>query len=145
VLGTDGKAIANATVHIWVADPNGRYDNQDDHGNPIAGLPVASLGLRARIITDARGRYSFKCLRPGNYPLDPQGKDLRPSHIHARVDAPGYKTLVTQLYFIDDGWNEHDLPGEDFFQPELVVHTTPALPEPGVTLQGVFNFVIEPK
>jgi hydroxyquinol 1,2-dioxygenase len=143
VLATDGSPISGATVHIWVADPLGRYDNQDDAGNPVV-RPAQSLRLRGRIITDKAGRYTFRCLRPGNYPLFDEPVDTRPSHIHALVEAPGYTRLVTQLYFQDDGFNEHDIPREGFFQPELVVHMQPALPAPQVVQVGTFNFVLNP-
>lgn len=141
VLSTDGTPLANATLHVWVADPQGRYDNQDDAGDPVV-LPAGGLRLRGRIRTDARGRYSFRCLRPGNYPLVGESVDTRPSHIHVRVDAAGFDTLVTQLYFQDDGFNEHDIPREGFFQPELVVHMQPALPAVNVVQLGCFNFVL---
>ena len=38
------------------------------------------------------GRYAFRSVLAGEYPG-------RPSHIHYRVSMPGYRTLVTQLYF----------------------------------------------
>jgi catechol 1,2-dioxygenase len=144
VLSTDGTPVQNAIVHVWVADPNGRYDNQDDEGNPVENLPVAGLRLRGRIAAGANGRYSFRCLRPGNYPLVGEPVDTRPSHVHVCIEAPGFETLVTQLYFQDDGYNEHDIPREGFFQPELVVHMQPALPAPDVVQIGTFNFVLNP-
>lgn len=139
VLAEDGTAIADATVHVWVADPNGVYDNQDKQGNPV-NIPVAKQTLRGRVITDAQGNYSFNCLRPGNYELE-DGK-WRPAHIHIKVEAKGYKTLITQLYFVDDQFNEKDLPGPLFFQKELLVPLTPATAQAGVVQDGTFNFVL---
>ena len=46
--------------------------------------------LRASLTTDAGGRYRFQTIVPGEYPG-------RPRHIHYRVSAKGYATLVTQL------------------------------------------------
>lgn len=142
VLSTEGTVIPNAVLHVWVADPDGRYDNQDDGGNPVR-VPADQLRLRGRIFTDSLGRYKFTCLRPGNYPLEGEAVDMRPGHIHVYVEAEGYAPLTTQLYFIDDEYNEHDIPRKGFFQPELVVHLCPAMPVPGLTQRGVFNFVLK--
>jgi catechol 1,2-dioxygenase len=144
VVSTDGKLIAGATVHVWLADPQGVYDNQDSKGDPV-NLPPDKHRLRGRVVTDAKGSYGFQALRPGNYSLSPGGNDFRPGHIHLMVQAPGYKPLVTQLYFPDDGYNAEDLEGEHFFKPELAVHMQPALPD-GKTVQcGIFTLVLEKK
>lgn len=141
VLATDGTVLGGATVHVWLADAKGQYDNQDPQGNPIA-LPPAKHRLRGRIVTGADGKYSFRAGRPGNYPLSPNGYVFRPGHIHLKVEAPGYQTLVTQLYFQDDEYNEKDLEGEEFFRPELLIHFAPALPDGKTEQKGVFNFVL---
>lgn len=143
VLSTKGTVVPGAIVNVWVADPDGKYDNQDADGNPVS-VPLDKLRLRGQLLADTLGRYAFKCLRPGNYPLSDEDASMRPGHIHVRIEAPGFQTLTTQLYFVDDEYNEHDIQREGFFQPELVVHLYPALPEPGVTQHGVFNFVLSP-
>ncbi len=88
VLGSQGCApIAGALVEVWQADARGDYTQvtpgkKDDPG----------CLLRASLTTDAEGRYGYSTLLPGEYPG-------RPRHIHYRVSAKGYATLVTQLYF----------------------------------------------
>jgi protocatechuate 3,4-dioxygenase beta subunit len=87
VLGTtDCAPLAGALVEVWQADSRGDYTQvgarQDDAG----------CLLRASLKTDAEGRYAFRTVLPGEYPG-------RPRHIHYRVSAKGYATLVTQLYF----------------------------------------------
>jgi catechol 1,2-dioxygenase len=139
VLSRDGSAIAGATVHVWLADPKGAYDNQDAQGDPVS-IPPSKQTLRGRIVADADGKYAFTCLRPGNYSLG-NGR-VRPAHIHVRVEADGYHTLVTQLYFVDDKFNTKDLPGEGFFKPALLVPLTPVQAQSGVVQQGTFDFVI---
>ena len=67
--------IAGAQIEFWLAGPNGQYD--DDH--------------RATLFADASGAYRFE----SNFPPPYSG---RPSHIHVRVSADGYETLVTQFY-----------------------------------------------
>lgn len=140
VLSTNGKPVAGAVVHIWLADANGSYDNQDAKGGAHP-LPPEKHRYRGRVITDANGRYSFECIRPGNYQVGPGA--WRPAHIHVRIDAAGFNKLVTQLYFADDPYNEHDLEGDDFFQPELVAPLQPEKPVSGQAQTGTFSFVLE--
>ena len=140
VIAEDGTLIAGATVSVWVADPQGRYDNQNDDGSTKV-IAVKAHTYRGRIVTDKSGNFAFNILRPGNY-FDGGANLWRPSHIHVRVEAKGYKTLTTQLYFQDDAHNTLDIPGDDFFQPELVVQLNPAVPASGVVQKGIFNFVL---
>jgi len=72
----DCKPIANAIIEYWHANPEGVYD--DAH--------------RATIFSDKEGRYKFVTDFPGIYPG-------RPAHIHFKIRAPGFKPLITQLYF----------------------------------------------
>lgn len=51
---------------------------------------------------------------------------------------------MTQLYFDDDAQNSHDIPGDDFFQPELALQLAPAARTPGVKQVGTYNFVLVP-
>ncbi|HXW60533.1 MAG TPA: hypothetical protein VEK06_03245 [Myxococcota bacterium] len=90
----EGHPIKNAKVEIWQASTYGSYDHPDDT-NPAQRDPNFQNYGEAN--TDANGQYAFKTIVPGAYPT---GNDWnRPPHIHYQVTAPGYKTLVTQLYF----------------------------------------------
>ncbi len=140
VVDVDGNVIPNATVHVWVASPTGRYDNQDAAGNPTV-IPPARQNLRGRIITGAHGAYAFECLRPGNYNLG--DGTVRPAHIHVKVEAAGYQTLTTQLYFVDDKFNLKDLKGPGFFKPELLVPLSPAVHVNGQIQTGNYTFVLD--
>jgi hypothetical protein len=71
----DCAAIAGAKIEFWLAGPSGSYD--DDH--------------RATLIADGSGGYRFE----SNFP---PGYGRRPPHIHIRVSAAGFDTLVTQHY-----------------------------------------------
>ena len=71
----DCSPIAKARIEFWLAGPNGKYD--DSH--------------RATVYSDQEGRYRFE----SNFPPSYFG---RPPHIHIRVSAQGYRTLVTQHY-----------------------------------------------
>jgi protocatechuate 3,4-dioxygenase beta subunit len=71
----DCSPIPGAVLELWLAAPDGEYD--DAH--------------RATIIAEASGAYRFESSVPPTY----YG---RPPHIHLRVSAKGFKTLVTQHY-----------------------------------------------
>lgn len=142
VLGTDGQPIRNATIHVWLADPEGKYDNQDAKGNPLDLSPSEHL-YRGRVKSDSLlsgGAYSFSFLRPGNYPISNDGLEARPAHVHVLVEAEGYSELITQLYFLDDPYNLLDIKGDDFFQPELVMHSFRIVLSS--TELSIFNFVL---
>ncbi|MGH8661856.1 MAG: hypothetical protein ACREUB_08830 [Burkholderiales bacterium] len=99
VLGApDCAPLAGALVEVWQADSRGDYTQVGAKQHDAGCL------LRASLKTDAEGRYTFRTVMPGEYPG-------RPRHIHYRVSAKGYSTLVTQLYFA----RERGVP------PELVV------------------------
>jgi protocatechuate 3,4-dioxygenase beta subunit len=89
----DCAPLASALIEFWQAGPDGRYD--DAH--------------RAAIITGAAGYYQLETDFPAAYLT-------RPPHIHIRVSAPGFQTLVTQHYL---------QPGADQASFELVL-----IPEP---------------
>lgn len=130
VTGPDGACVANAQVDVWQADPRGMYDNQ------IPGHD--EMNLRGRFRADTDGRYSFTSVKPAGYPVPTHGpvgallaaqrrSPYRPAHIHFMVSAPGYKTLVTQV-FADDA--EHLDSDVTFSVTESLVgkfelHTTP--------------------
>jgi protocatechuate 3,4-dioxygenase beta subunit len=75
VKSTGCTPIAGARLEFWLAGPDGRYD--DAH--------------RATMFTDNQGAYRFESNFPPRY-------SFRPPHIHLRITAPGFKTLVTQHY-----------------------------------------------
>ncbi|XP_066276326.1 uncharacterized protein [Branchiostoma lanceolatum] len=54
---------------------------------------------RVQFTADRQGKFSFVTTLPGKYLL---GYYYRPAHIHYRVTAPGYREVVTQLYFTHD-------------------------------------------
>jgi len=140
VMAQDGSAINSAHVSVWVADPSGRYDNQKDDGS-VKPITAQQQLYRGRLLTSKDGKFGFNCLRPGNY-FDTGYNLWRPAHIHVKVEAAGYETLTTQLYFDDDAHNTLDIPGDDFFLPELVVQLSPAVPQAGSVQNGIFNFVL---
>lgn len=105
------KPIANATIDIWLAGPNGMYEQQDPE--------QSDMNLRGRFRTDEHGRYEAYALRPTAYPIPsdgPAGRLLglldrspyRPAHIHFIVAADGYGALTTQIFDGEDACKEGD-------------------------------------
>lgn len=67
--------VPGATIEFWLAGPEGVYD--DEH--------------RATLVSDGSGAYRFE----SNVPQPYAG---RPPHIHLKISAPGFRSLVTQHY-----------------------------------------------
>ena len=69
------RVLARARIELWLVNDQGEYD--DAH--------------RATVFSRRNGRYRFESNRPIAY-------EGRPPHIHVRVTARGFRTLVTQHY-----------------------------------------------
>jgi len=85
--------ISDAVVEIWNADAAGAYDTSEQ------------FLFRGKYQTLSDGVYRFKTIIPGRYL---NGSTYRPSHLHFRITAPGYRELVSQIYFRDDPYIESD-------------------------------------
>jgi protocatechuate 3,4-dioxygenase, beta subunit len=105
VLDAKGEPVAGAQVEIWQANAAGRYDHPSDT-NP-APLDPGFQGFGTQL-TDALGRYRFKTIRPGAYPMNAGNPDnVRPPHIHFAIEGRRDR-LVTQMYFPGDPLNTRD-------------------------------------
>lgn len=71
----DCGIIPEARIEVWQAGPDGEYTD----------------AYRATVVADTHGQYRLQTVRPPSY-------SFRPPHIHIRVVAPGYATLITQHY-----------------------------------------------
>lgn len=144
VRGTDGTAIAGATLDIWQTAPNGLYSSQDPEQD--------TYEFHALFTTDDEGRYRFTTAKPVSYtvPTDgPVGDILkatgrhpwRPSHLHYIIKAAGYRTLVTEVFPDDDPYLDQDTVfgvREDLimnYQPQ----TADQFPATGFSLSGHVN------
>jgi protocatechuate 3,4-dioxygenase beta subunit len=126
------KPLAFATLDVWQANAKGRYDN-DDPNNP----PAKDVFLnRARLVTDQNGYYEFETIHPGAYKTG--ATTWRPSHIHYMVQARGYKTLVTQLYFKGDPHNKTD----EFIKESLIIELGEKKIARGRYETGTFDIVL---
>jgi protocatechuate 3,4-dioxygenase beta subunit len=101
VSGLDcGRGLAGVELDIWHATHEGHYDYDG-----TMHLGSERYLLRGRLKTDADGRYKISTIVPGRYLNGPQ---YRPSHVHVKVRAQGFKELTTQLYFPGDPYNDVD-------------------------------------
>ncbi|MCU1649917.1 MAG: hydroxyquinol 1,2-dioxygenase [Pseudonocardia sp.] len=104
VRSTDGTPLAGTRVDAWEADEDGLYDTQYE-GNRTAG--------RGWQTTGADGEYRFWSVQPVHYPVPDDGpvsemlaaagrRPMRPAHLHFKVTAPGYHTLITHVFVAGD-------------------------------------------
>jgi protocatechuate 3,4-dioxygenase beta subunit len=106
VFNTSGEPVRGARVEIWQANTHGRYAHPSDVNPAPLDPNFQGYGVQ---ITDSEGRYRFKTIKPGAYPINPVNpSNIRPPHIH--FDVMGKKDrLVTQMYFPDEQLNELDV------------------------------------
>ena len=111
IKNVDGEPIENASLDIWQTAPNGLYSSQDPEQETYSFHGIQQTG--------SDGRYGFTTVRPVEYtvPTDgPVGDILnacgrhpwRPSHLHFIVKAPGYRSLVTEVFPDDDPYLDQD-------------------------------------
>jgi len=114
VTDLDGKPLAGTPVDVWHADDDGFYDSQK------AAFAVEGPSSRARFITDADGRFSFRTILPCSYPIPTDGPvgqmiietrrhPMRPAHIHFLVAAKGYEPLITHVFMGGDTYLDSDV------------------------------------
>jgi hydroxyquinol 1,2-dioxygenase len=107
----DGTPVANARIEVWQADEDGFYDvqqgDQDEHR------------ARATFFSGAAGEYDFRSIVASPYPIPhdgPVGRMLaalgrhpwRPAHLHFRIQAEGYETLITHVFRDGDKYLDSD-------------------------------------
>jgi catechol 1,2-dioxygenase len=108
----EGRPVEAAEVDVWHSSPDGLYENQDPR--------QADMNLRGRFLTDARGRFDFRSVKPAGYPIPIDGPvgalieatgrhNYRPAHLHFMVHKPGFKTLISQIYVPDDPHIDSDV------------------------------------
>lgn len=87
-----GQPVPGATVVVYQADAEGRYEPADPSDE-------SSARLRAEMTTDDEGRVAFQTVLPGEYPDQPPGN--RHIHVHS-VRAAGYVPRGFVILFEDN-------------------------------------------
>lgn len=109
ITDVNNQAINSAVVDFWQNANNGMYWQMDDK------QPQDNLRCQMRVEED--GSFELLTIRPKPYmvPTDgPVGQLLgmgkrnawRPAHFHIIVEAPGYKSLITELFDSEDPYIE---------------------------------------
>ena len=112
VCSSSGQPLPDATLDFWQNAADGLYWQQDPK--------QPTDNLRCQLKMDAAGGFQIATIRPVPYriPLDgpvwhelvqPAGlSGWRPAHYHLIVSAPGYRTLVTELFDAEDPYLDSD-------------------------------------
>lgn len=103
VVNLQGRPLPGVKLEIWQANAHGRYSHINDSNAAPLDPNFQGYGVQ---VTDARGQFRFKTIKPGSYPT---GLDnwSRPPHIHFYVTG-GHEALVTQMYFPGEDLNGKD-------------------------------------
>jgi catechol 1,2-dioxygenase len=113
IKGPEGEPVPGAILHVWHANSKGFYSHFDPTG---AQTPFNN---RRRLKLGDDGRYAFHSKMPNGYAVPPGGATEtlmfalgrhgnRPAHVHFFAEAPGYRTLTTQINFGDDPFAADD-------------------------------------
>lgn len=111
VTDTDGQPLPEATIDFWQNADNGMYWQMDDS------QPQDNLRCQIKVLAD--GRFELATIRPRPYlvPTDGPVGDLlrvshrdawRPAHFHIIVEAPGHRSLITEVFDEADPWVDKD-------------------------------------
>jgi chlorocatechol 1,2-dioxygenase len=127
VKDVDGTPLSNVLVDIWSSTPDGKYSGIHDN------IPVDYY--RGKVRTDVEGKWEVETTMPVPYQIPNKGPtgallemmgrhSWRPAHVHLKVRHPGYRELITQLYFEEDEWVHSDccegIVPEEFIYPRVV-------------------------
>jgi hydroxyquinol 1,2-dioxygenase len=106
-----GAPVPGARIEVWQADAQGLYDVQREglHGHQARGC----------LVSGADGGYHFRSVLAEPYPIPtdgPVGSMLdatrrhpwRPAHLHFKIEAPGYETLITHVFRSGDPYLDSD-------------------------------------
>ena len=110
VRGTGGEPVPGARIEVWESDEDGFYDVQ---------YPDGRTGGRGWLRSAPDGEYRFWSVRPAPYPIPDDGPvgdlltaagrgPMRPAHLHFKVEAPGYRTLITHIFVAGDPYLDRD-------------------------------------
>jgi len=131
VRDTAGRPVPGARIDVWESDEDGFYDVQ---------YPDDRTAARGWLRSGPDGGYRFWSVRPAPYPIPADGPagdllaaagrgPMRPAHLHFKVDAPGYRPLVTHIFVAGDPYLDRD--AVFGVKDSLIVEFTEQPPGPG--------------
>lgn len=92
LLSKSGEPIRNAFIEIWQVDNRASYIHTD--GANTGGRDGNFQGY-GRFLTDSKGQYYFRTIKPVSYTLQNQ---FRTAHIHFAVSKNGKRIFTTQMH-----------------------------------------------
>ncbi|TFK25328.1 intradiol ring-cleavage dioxygenase [Coprinopsis marcescibilis] len=112
VQDTKGNPIPNADIETWETDGFGHYDVQYENRT--------GPDCRGRLKSQDDGRFAYRAVVPVPYSIPDDGPVaglverlgrhiFRPAHLHVQIQAPGFETLTTALYFEGDPYVDSDV------------------------------------
>jgi hydroxyquinol 1,2-dioxygenase len=112
VVDPSGRPVPGAEIDVWQCTEGGSYDVQQPDVQP------AGNG-RGLFHADDEGRFRFRTVVPGHYPIPIDGPvgallgttrrhPYRPAHVHLLVSSPGFGTLTTHLFVRGSPYLEQD-------------------------------------
>jgi protocatechuate 3,4-dioxygenase beta subunit len=102
LLTATGQPVRNAFIEIWQVDQTGSYVHTG--GRQPTGNDRHFQGY-GRYLTDARGQYYFRTIKPIDYTLI---NIFRTAHIHVAVSMNGRRMFTTQLFVAGHPANARD-------------------------------------
>jgi protocatechuate 3,4-dioxygenase beta subunit len=112
VLDDAGRPVPDCLIEIWHANSAGKYIH---HNDPSPVPEDENFRGRGRVVTDAKGCYHFRTIKPGAYAVPDSAPGStrgwwRPPHLHLSLFGANFTSrLVTQLYFPGDPLNDQDV------------------------------------
>lgn len=112
VLDLDRRPVPGATLEVWGTNAAGFYENVDPD--------QPDWNLRGRFELDDDGAFEMWTVKPVSYPIPSDGPagellyamdrhNMRPGHLHVMLSAPGFRTVVSELFTADDEYLGSDV------------------------------------
>jgi protocatechuate 3,4-dioxygenase, beta subunit len=98
ITDAKGTPFTNTLIEIWQVDANGAYLHTRDPRTKLLDKNFQSYG---RFLTNRKGEYHFRTIKPVKYPG-------RVPHIHVKISKGGKHLLTTQIYVSGEAENEKD-------------------------------------
>jgi protocatechuate 3,4-dioxygenase, beta subunit len=102
LLSTSGEPIRNAFIEIWQVDSKASYIHTE--GANTSGRDRNFQGY-GRFLTDSRGQYYFRTIKPVSYTLQGQ---FRTAHVHFGISKNGRRIYTTQMHVKGHADNARD-------------------------------------
>jgi len=102
LLSNSGEPVRNAFIEIWQVDNKASYIHTD--GANTGGRDGNFQGY-GRFLTDSRGQYYFRTIKPVSYTLQNQ---FRTAHIHFAISRSGKRVFTTQMLVAGHPGNARD-------------------------------------